>query len=309
MHYRKLGRTDIQVCPLCLGGNVFGWTADEQTSFAVLDVYVEAGGNFIDTANSYGRGTSETVLGRWMKARGNREQIILATKVSSQMSDDGRLKGLARQTIMEAVDESLTRLQTDYIDLYQAHWDDPNTPLEETMAAFNDLIKAGKVRAIGASNYSAQRLREALTISQEHGYTRYETLQPYYNLVDRADYESELEPLCRSEELGVIVYFSLAAGFLTGKYQRGQEIPNTPRAQMVQRRYMNDHGWQVLDTVERIARQYDATPSQIALAGILARPGITGPIASATSVRQLHELMGTFDIQLDTEALTALGQG
>ncbi len=242
-----LGQSNIQVTPLCLGGNVFGWTTDEETSFKVLDTYLEEGGNFIDTADVYSAwvqgnqgGESETVLGKWMHLRKNRERVILATKVGSLNPDAPGKPDLSRRRITQAVEDSLRRLQTDYIDLYQAHRDDETTPLEETLATFAELVKQGKVRAIGASNHSAQRLSEALHISQQHDYPRYETLQPYYNLVGRKGYEGELEPLCLEQQIGVIPYSSLASGFLSGKYRPGKELPKTPRAQGVQARYWND---------------------------------------------------------------------
>ena len=312
MDYRKLGHTNLGVFPLCLGANTFGWTTDEQASFAVLDAYVAAGGNFIDTADTYvrwapgGAGESERILGRWMQARGNRERVIVATKLGSPMSDDPQMQGLSRRYIMEEVEASLRRLQTDYIDLYQAHRDDQQTPLEETLAAFNDLVQAGKVRALGASNYSAGRLRAALAVSAEHGYARYECLQPLYNLVMRADYERDLEPLCVEQGLGVITYSSLASGFLSGKYRPNQDLPATQRASGVQGRYMNERGWRVLAEVERVAQRSQATPAQVALAWILARPSITAPIASATSPDQLQELLGALDLRLDQDALAAL---
>ena len=227
---RKLGHTDLSVTPLCLGGNVFGWTADERSSFAVLDAYVDGGGNFIDTADTYSVGGSESILGRWMSTRKNRDRVILATKVGSHMGNDPNAHGLSRRYILEEVETSLKRLQTDYIDLYQAHRDDQNTPLDESMAAFHDLVQQGKVRYVGASNYSAARLREALQVSDQHGYVRYETLQPPYNLVNRAEYERDLEALCLEQGLGVITYSSLASGFLSGKYRSGKDLPSSPRA-------------------------------------------------------------------------------
>jgi aryl-alcohol dehydrogenase-like predicted oxidoreductase len=311
MSLRRLGRSDLQISPIVLGGNVFGWTADEATSFAVLDAYVEVGGNIIDTADVYSAfapgyvgGESETVIGRWLKARGNRDKVIIATKVGNRMGSGKQ--GLSRQHILESVEDSLKRLQTDYIDLYQAHRDDADTPLEETLQAFDELVRQGKVRAIGASNYTASRLAQALQISQQHCYARYESLQPLYNLVERESYESELEPLVREQEIGVIGYFSLAAGFLTGKYQPGQELPRTPRAQGVQQKYMNDRGFAILKEVERIAQAHNATPSQVALAWIIARPGITAPIASATSVEQVHGLIKAIELKLSDEEIAAL---
>ena len=306
MEMRKLGRTELSVTSLCFGGNAFGWTADEQRSVAVLDAYVDGGGNFIDTADTYSAGESESILGRWMGARKNRSRVILATKVGSRMGGNPAMQGLSRHYIIEEVEASLKRLQTDYIDLYQAHRDDPNTPLDETMAAFNDLVRQGKVRSIGASNYSAVRLREALRISEQHGYIRYECLQPPYNLVNRAVYDGELESLCLEQELGVITYSSLASGFLSGKYRMGKEVSSSPRAKGVQERYMNEKGFKVLEQLDRVAVAHSATVAQVALAWILAQPGITSAIASATSVDQLRELLGAVDLKLtegDTEAL------
>lgn len=315
MLMRKIGRTEMNVSALCLGGNVFGWTADEPTSFAILDAFVEGGGNFIDTADVYSvwipghvGGESETILGRWMAARGNREQMIIATKVGSQMGHDPTRKGLSHKHIIASVDDSLRRLQTDYIDLYQAHSDDPNTPLEETLSTFNDLIKQGKVRYIGASNYNAERLTEALAISLQYGYARYESLQPPYNLVNREVFENELDPLCREQEIGVITYSSLASGFLTGKYHRHQELPPSPRAQGVQSNYMNARGFAILDEVEKIAQAHQVTPTQVALAWIIAYPGITTPIASATSVKQTQELLNATSLRLTQDEGIALDQ-
>lgn len=298
---RKLGRTELSVTPLCLGGNVFGWTADEQSSFAVLDAYVDGGGNFIDTADTYSAGESESILGRWMSTRKNRSRMIIATKLGSPMSTAPNMQGLSRRYMMEEVEASLKRLQTDYIDLYQAHRDDPHTPLDETMAAFDELVRQGKVRYIGASNYSAARLREALQISAQHGYVRYESLQPPYNLVNRAEYERDLEPLCLEQEIGVITYSSLASGFLSGKYRAGKELPSSPRAKRIEERYMNEKGFGVLEQLDRVAAAHRATVAQVALAWIMARPGITAAIASATSVAQVRELLGAVDLKLSEE--------
>lgn len=303
---RKPGHTDLVVTPLCLGGNVFGWTADERGSFAVLDAYVDGGGNFIDTADVYSTGESESILGRWMSARKNRDRVIVATKVGSHMGTDPHMQGLSRKYILEEVEASLKRLQTDYIDLYQSHRDDPSTPLEESMAAFDELVRQGKVRYIGASNYSAARLREALQASEQHGYARYECLQPPYNLVNRAEYERELEALCLEQGLGVITYSSLASGFLSGKYRSGQDLPSSPRAKRIQERYMNEHGFRILEELDRIAAARHVTVAQVALAWIMARPGITSAIASATSVEQVRELLGAVDVQLSAEEMGAL---
>ncbi len=315
MQFRKLGRTGLKVAALCLGGNVFGWTADQEASFAVLDAYVEGGGNFIDTADVYARwapgstgGESETILGRWMRARGNRAQIILATKVGSRMGDGPNEQGLSRQHIMQAVEASLRRLQTDYIDLYQAHYDDPDTPPDETMQAFDDLVHQGKVRYLGASNFSAWRLTRSLWESEKHGYARYECVQPPYSLVNRETYERDLEACCRELGLGVITYSSLAGGFLSGKYRAGKDLPVTARAQTVQRRYMHERGFAILEQVEHVAARHGATPAQVALAWILARPGITAPIASATSVGQVRELLGALDLTLEADEIEALAR-
>jgi len=304
MQLRKLGRSTLEIFPLSLGTNVLGRNIDEPTAFAVLDAYMEGGGNCIDTADTYSMGESERVLGRWMKARGNRDRVIIATKLGSQMAPGKQ--GMSRRYMFEEVEASLQRLQTEYIDLYQAHQDDTQTPLEETLQAFDELVRQGKVRVIGASNYSAARLAEALQVSQQHGYVRYESLQPLYNLVDREAYERELEPLCREHELGVITYFSLARGFLTGKYKPGKALPQSRRAQQVQNLYMNERGFRILAEVERVASRTQATPAQVALAWIMARPGVTAPIASATSVEQVRELLRAVELQLDAEAITAL---
>jgi len=303
---RKLGHTDLSVTPLCLGGNVFGWTADERSSFAVLDAYVDGGGNFIDTADTYSVGGSESILGRWMSTRKNRDRVILATKVGSHMGNDPNAHGLSRRYILEEVETSLKRLQSDYIDLYQAHRDDQNTPLDETMAAFHDLVQQGKVRYVGASNYSAARLREALQVSDQHGYVRYETLQPPYNLVNRAVYEGELEALCLEQGLGVITYSSLASGFLSGKYRSGKDLPSSPRAKGIQERYMNEKGFRVLEQLDRVAAAHHATVAQVALAWIMARPGITAAIASATSAEQVRELLGAVELSLKEEDMETL---
>jgi len=310
---RGLGRTGLKVSALCLGGNVFGWTTDESTSRAVLDAYVEEGGNFVDTADVYSAwapghkgGESEEVLGRWMRERGNRDGVVIATKVQAPMGPGPNDKGLSRRHIMAGVEASLRRLQTDYIDLYQAHYDDPETPLEETLRAFDDLVHQGKVRYIGASNYSAWRLTRALWESDKHDLARYETLEPYYTLAGRADYERELEPLCREQGIGVIPYSSLASGFLSGKYRPGQPLPSSPRAGGVQKRYMNERGFAVLEAVDDVAREHGATMAQVALAWLIARPGITAPIASATSVEQVRELVGATGLTLDTDAVATL---
>ena len=312
---RKLGRTGLKVSALCLGGNTFGWTTDQTASEAVLDAYLEAGGNFIDTADVYARwapgnkgGESETALGVWMAARRNRQAVIIATKVCGPMGAGPNDGGLSRQHIMEGVEASLRRLQTDYIDLYQAHWDDKDTPLDETLRAFDDLVRQGKVRYLGASNHVAWRLTRAVWESDRHGYARYECLQPKYNLVIRDEYERELEPLCLEQGIGVIPYSSRASGFLSGKYRRGGQLPATARAAGVQKTYMNERGFAVLAAVEKVAAGTGATPAQVALSWLAHRPGITAPIASATSVAQLKEIAAAIDLRLDAETTAALDQ-
>jgi len=313
MLMRKLGRTGLRVAALCLGGNTFGWTTDQKASEAVLDAYTEAGGNFIDTADVYARwvkgntgGESENALGEWLAARRNRGAVIIATKVMGPMGPGPNDTGLSRQHIMQGVEASLRRLRTDFIDLYQAHWDDRETPLDETLRAFDDLVSQGKVRYVGASNYHAWRLTKALWESDKHGYVRFESLQPKYNLVFRDEYERELEPLCIAEGVGVIPYSSLGSGFLSGKYRRGGELPSTARAGAVQKNYMNDRGFTVLEAVQKVAETVGATPAQVALSWLAHRPGITAPIASATSVAQLKELIGGIELRLDESATAAL---
>jgi aryl-alcohol dehydrogenase-like predicted oxidoreductase len=310
---RNLGRTGLRVSALCLGGNTFGWTTDQPASEAVLDAYVEAGGNFIDTADVYARwvpgnsgGESETALGKWMAARKNRQAVVIATKVMGPMGPGPNDTGLSRQHIAAGVEASLRRLQTDYIDLYQAHWDDRQTPLDETMRAFDDLVRQGKVRYVGCSNYVAWRLTRALWESDKRGLGRYESLQPKYNLVFRDEYERELEPLCLEQGVGVIPYSTLGSGFLTGKYRRGGALPTTARAGGVQKTYMTDRGFAVLDAVEQVAAKTGATPAQVSLSWLAHRPGITAPIASATSPVQLKELVGGIELRLDDEATATL---
>jgi aryl-alcohol dehydrogenase-like predicted oxidoreductase len=318
MLMRKLGRTGLKVAPLCFGGNVLGWTTDEATSFAVLDTYTEGGGNFIDTADVYSRwapghsgGESETILGRWLKARGHRSNMVIATKVGAPMGAGENERGLSRQHIMLGVEASLRRLQTDYIDLYQSHFDDLDTRPDETLRAYDDLVSQGKVRYIGASNLSAWRLTKSLWESDRHNFVRYESLQPVYNLLKREEYERELEPLCRDQELGVIPYSTLASGFLSGKYRQGQPLPASPRAGGIQKTYMNDKGFAVLAELDNIAAESSTdgkkiTPGQVALAWIIARPGMTAPIASATSVEQAKELLGAVELNLTPENIAAL---
>ncbi len=303
MDLRSLGQSALRVPPLCFGGNVFGWTVDEKTGFALLDALLEAGLNFIDTADVYSRwvpghvgGESEAMIGRWMKQRGNRDKLIIATKLGMDMGE-GR-KGLAPAYMRMAVEDSLGRLQTDYIDLYQSHADDPETPQEDTLAAFGNLIKAGKVRVIGASNFSAARLKEALDLSEKQSLPRYESLQPEYNLYSREGYEVELEGLCRSRHVGVIPFFSLASGFLTGKYRSEKDLDKSPRGARHIPKYLNERGLRILAALDAVAGEHKATPTQAALAWLMARPGLTAPIASATSLEQLKDLVAATKLTL-----------
>ncbi|HVY82490.1 MAG TPA: aldo/keto reductase [Steroidobacteraceae bacterium] len=308
--HRPLGRSGLTIRgPFALGGNVFGWTADERKSFEVLDAFVAAGLNFIDTADAYSMwvpghegGESEAMIGKWLAARGNRDKVLIATKLGVEVVPGE--SGLSRQYMQRAVERSLRRLKTDYIDLYQAHRDDPNTPIEETLAAFQELIKAGKVRAIGASNFSAPRLAESLRVSAEHGLPRYESLQPWYNLYNRAEFEHELAALCERENIGVIPYFALASGFMTGKYRSESDYARSPRGYRI-KDMMNERGLRILGALDRLAKELNATPAQLSLAWLVAR-GVTAPIASATSAAQLHELLGFLDVKLDAAAMALL---
>jgi aryl-alcohol dehydrogenase-like predicted oxidoreductase len=312
MKKRKLGDSGLEVSPLAFGGNVFGWTADETMSFRLLDAFVAEGFNLIDTADVYARwvpglegGESETIIGKWLKRSGKRQSVIIATKVGKEMGPDK--KGLSRSYIFQAVEESLRRLQTDYIDLYQSHEDDTQTPLEETLDAFDRLIQDGKIRAIGASNFSAKRLAEALKVSEQCGYPRYQSLQPLFNLYDRAEYEKDLEPLCREKGLAVISYFSLASGFLTGKYRSEADLADRARADIV-KKYLNERGYRILEALGRVAQQHNVTPAQAALAWLIAQPTITAPIASATNLEQLNQLIQATTLELDPSSMALLNQ-
>jgi aryl-alcohol dehydrogenase-like predicted oxidoreductase len=310
MEMRKLGSLDVTVAPIMLGGNVFGWTIDEKQSFAVLDRFADRGFNFIDTADMYSTwvpgnkgGESETILGNWFKKTGKRDSIVLATKLGNPMGE-GK-KGLSAAYMKQAVEASLTRLQTDYIDLYQAHIDDEATPLEETLRAFNDLVHEGKVRAIGASNYTGRRLQEAEHISRSAGWTRYQTLQPNYNLHAREQYEQDLAPVVAEFNIGVVPYFSLAAGFLTGKYKTAADAEGAKRSGMVGK-YFDERGTKILAALESVSKQTGAKQASIALAWLLSRPNILAPIASATTVEQLEDLFAAADLKLTTAQLTEL---
>ena len=310
MHYRQLGRSGLKVSPICFGGNVFGWTVDETTSFKLLDAWVDAGMNFIDTADVYSRwvpdhsgGESETIIGKWLKHSGKRDKVVLATKVGKDMGN-GKV-GLGTAYLRAAVEASLQRLQTDVIDLYQSHDDDPTVPLADTLGAYAELLRAGKVRSIGASNFTALRLTEALAVSAKAGLPRYETLQPLYNLVERPAYEAELEKVCVDNGLGVINFFALASGFLSGKYRSEADLGQSARGQGV-KKYLTPKGMRVLDALDAVAQRLSATPAQVALAWQIARPGITAPIASATSLAQLDGLVAAARLQLDADAIRTI---
>jgi aryl-alcohol dehydrogenase-like predicted oxidoreductase len=312
MEKRELGQSGIKVVPFCFGGNVFGWTIDEPTSFKILDAFVDSGLDFIDTADVYSHwahngvgGQSETIIGNWLKNRGKRDDMIIATKVGKPMGE-GK-KGLSAKYINQAVEDSLKRLQTDYIDLYQSHDDDQDTPLEETLEAYDKLIKAGKVRAIGASNYTGERLKAALKVSKDNDFPAYQTLQPEYNLYERAGYEKDLEPVILDNNIGVITYFSLASGFLTGKYRSEDDLKKSKRGPGI-KKYLNDRGHSILNALDEVAVQYSATQAAVSLAWLIARPGITAPIASATSVEQLNEITKAVSLNLSAEAVELLNK-
>jgi aryl-alcohol dehydrogenase-like predicted oxidoreductase len=313
MNYRNLGRTGLKVSELCLGTMQWGWTASAEASWAVMDAYVAAGGNFIDTADVYSRwaegnpgGVSEEIIGRWMKERGNRRQIVLATKVRGVMWDGPNGEGLSRGHIMAAAEDSLRRLQTDVIDLYQTHWYDADTPIDETLRALDDLVRQGKVRTVGCSNYPAWRLAKALWTSDKLGLARYDSIQPHYNLAYRAEFERELKPLCQEEGIGVIPYSPLAGGFLTGKYRRDAPVPASARASSVQRRYLNDRGFTILEALEKLGQARGKSIPQMALAWLLSQPGISSPIIGANSVEQLDDSLGAVGLRLTEGEMKAL---
>jgi len=310
MQLRKLGRSGLEIAPLVLGGNVFDWTADPAHSFAILDAFVAGGFNCVDTADVYSRwvpghagGESEVVLGDWLKARGGRDKVIVATKFGAPMADDK--KGLRAGYMMQAVEASLGRLKTDYIDLYQSHFDDPEAPQDEVAEAFGRLVKDGKVRAIGASNFTAERLASALKAAADAGVPRYESLQPQYNLADRDKFEGPLQDLCVAEDVGVICYYGLASGFLTGKYRSEADLAKSPRGRGV-KRYLDERGMRILAALDAVAGEAGATPAQVALAWLMAQPGVTAPIASATTTAQLEEIMGAARLRLEATQVAAL---
>ncbi|HEX9509800.1 MAG TPA: aldo/keto reductase [Puia sp.] len=307
MNKRQLGRSDLQVAPLAFGGNVFGWTIDEATSFPLLDQFIAAGFNLVDTADVYSRwapgnkgGESETIIGNWMRQRGHRDKVIIATKVGADMGQ-GK-KDLSKKYILKALEDSLRRLQTDYIDLYQTHWDDDTTPVEETLEAYAQLVKEGKIRWIGASNLSPARLTASLEASARNGYPRYESFQPGYNLYDRAGFEKEIEPLCLKHNLGVISYYSLASGFLSGKYRSEADLSKSVRGGGV-KKYLDERGLRILSALDEVAAQYKTTPASVAIAWLIARPSITAPIASATKAQQLTDLVKAAELTLDAQAI------
>ena len=312
MEKRKLGAGGPEVPVICLGGNVYGWTLAEADAFRQFDAALDLGLNFIDTADVYSRwapghkgGESETIIGKWFAKSGRRKDVILATKVGMDMGD-GR-KGLKPRYIRQAVEDSLKRLQTDYIDVYQAHKDDEETPLAETLGAFDELVKQGKARYIGASNYSGARLAEALETSRKNGLASYVSLQPHYNLVEREQFETELLPVVQKYKLGVIPYFSLAAGFLSGKYRSQQDTEKAARGAMVQK-YLNDWGFGVVAALDEVAHATGSTPARVALAWLIAQPGITAPIASATNDKQLNDLAEAAKLKLDRTSIQKLNE-
>jgi aryl-alcohol dehydrogenase-like predicted oxidoreductase len=314
MQYRSLGQTGIKVSTLCLGTMQFGWTSDETAAQRVLSAAYEAGVNFIDTADVYSRwangnpgGVAEQIIGRWLKKSSiPRDRLILATKVRGNMGGGPEDEGLSRQHILKSVENSLRRLQTDYVDLYQAHWPDEKTPIEETLRAFDELVKQGKVRVLGASNYAAWELMQALWVSDRNGLKRFDSLQPHYNLVHRAEFERELAAVCRVYGVGVIPYSPLAGGFLTGKYRRNL-VPNTLRANGV-KRHFSERNWALIDQMSSLAKEKTASISQVALAWLLANPLITSPIIGANSPEQLLENLGAVDVRLRSEEISALDQ-
>lgn len=310
MQKRILGKTGLEVSPLTLGGNVFGWTIDEQQSFEILSAWVAAGFNFIDTADSYSNwipgnkgGESETIIGNWIKKQGNRSEIIISTKLGSEMGP-GK-KGLSKKYIIEAAEASLLRLQTDYIDLYQSHWPDPSTPHQESLEAYSRLLKEGKVRAIGASNFSAQQLTDSLEASRINNLPSYQTLQPLYNLYDRAVFENELEKVCIDNNIGVINYYALASGFLTGKYRSESDFSKSARGGGM-KKYLNERGLRILKALDEVAARYNSTSASVSIAWLLTRPAVSAPIASATSIEQLNGLSEAVKLQLDKDAVELL---
>jgi aryl-alcohol dehydrogenase-like predicted oxidoreductase len=312
IQYRRLGKSDLQIAPLIFGGNVFGWTVDENKSFELLDVFTADGFNCVDTADSYSRwvpgnkgGESETIIGKWMKQKGNREKIIISTKVGSDMGQGH--KDVSKKYILNAVEDSLTRLQTNYIDLYQTHWDNEATPVEETLEAYDMLVKQGKVKWIGASNLSPERLAASLAASKKHNYPVYQTLQPEYNLYDREKFEKDYQPICEQHNLSVINYYALASGFLSGKYRSEADLAKSKRGGGV-KKYLNERGFRILSALDKVADSHHTTPASVAIAWLIKQPIVAAPIASATSIEQLNALMAAATLQISSEALTELNE-
>lgn len=310
MNKRQLGNSDLQVYPIAFGGNVFGWTTDEARSFEILDGFIDADFNLIDTADVYSAwapgnkgGESETIIGNWMQRRKNREKVIIATKVGSGMGP-GK-KGLSKKYIIQAAEDSLKRLQTDYIDLYQSHYDDLDTPVQETLEAYDELIRSGKVRWIGASNMSPERLVQSLELAKKLNLPKYQTLQPEYNLYQREGYENNYEQIVLDNELGVISYYSLASGFLTGKYRSEEDLDKSQRGGAV-KGFMNERGSRILKALDEVSEQYSANQASVALAWLIARPSVTAPIASVTSLGQLNDLVRAAELKLNTEDIAIL---
>lgn len=310
MEQRELGSSGIKTAPLIFGCNVFGWTVKGTGTALLLDAFLDAGFNAVDTADVYSAwapgnqgGESETEIGNWLKQSGKRDKVIIATKVGAELSADKR--GLKKDYIIKAAEASLTRLQTDYIDLYQSHYDDAGTPVEESLSAFDQLVKEGKVRAIGASNFSIERLHESLKVSREKGLTAYQSLQPEYNLFDREKYETTFEPFIKEQNIGVISYFSLASGFLSGKYRSEADLEGSKRAGMV-KKYLTERGLRILNALDEVSAQYNTKPAAVALAWLIARPTVTAPIVSATNIPQLKDLTEAATLQLSNEAIELL---
>ncbi len=316
MEYRRLGRTGLKVSTICLGTMQFGWTSDEAAAHEVMSRAIELGCNFLDTADVYSRwaennpgGVSEQIIGRWLKNSSvSRQEIILATKVRGQMGGQPTQQGLSRHHILNAVENSLRRLQTDYIDLYQTHFPDEETPLDETLSALDDLVRSGKVRYIGCSNYPAWLLTKSLWVSDVRRLARFDSLQPHYSLVHRAEFERELQPLCLDQGVGVIPYSPLAGGFLTGKYRRDTALPESARAQGVQKRYMNEEGFNAVDKLEEIGQTHEATIAQTAIAWVLANPAVTSAIIGANSIAQLEDTLKGAKVKLSAEEKAALDE-
>jgi aryl-alcohol dehydrogenase-like predicted oxidoreductase len=313
MEKRKLGNSGLEVAPLAFGGNVFGWTIDEKTSFTLLDAFVDAGFNLIDTADVYSHwapgnagGESETIIGKWLKQSGKRAEVVIATKVGGAFP--GGKKDLSKAYILKAAEDSLRRLQTDVIDLYQSHWDDDSTPVGETMEAFAQLIREGKVRAIGASNLSPERLQQSINYSKQHGLPQYQTLQPEYNLYNRQQFETQYEPICKAENLGVLNYFALASGFLTGKYRTPADAAKSKRGDGIVKTYLNDRGLRILAALDAVAARHHTSVATVSLAWLIAQPSITAPIASATDTTQLQDLAKAVALKLSASDVEELNK-